>query len=154
MKNLLLLLALSIFIGCNTNDDDEFLSLTISPQLIGIGNLYGNGKENITKQNLVISNSKAWTELMNNMNSVNNETDNFTETEIDFSHFMLLVAFDEIKMSGGYTIEIANVVENLNDLTITIRRLSPKGGVYTVITQPYNIVKVPKTDKRIILNET
>lgn len=153
MKSSLFLLALSIFIGCNNNDDDEFPSLTISPILIGHGDLYGNGKEDITKQNLIISSNKAWTELINKMNSVNNETDNFTETEIDFSHFTLLAVFDEIKMSGGYTIEVTSVVENRNDLTVTIRRLSPKGGVYTVITQPFHIVKIPITDKKIIFNE-
>jgi len=152
MKSLLLLLVLSIFIGCN-NKDDDFLPLTISPILIGDGNLYGNGKENITKQNLIISSNNTWAELTNKMNSANNETDNFTETEIDFSHFILLAAFDEIKMSGGYTIEIISVVENRNNLTVTIRRQAPKGSVYTVITQPYHIVKIPITDKRIIFNE-
>ena len=152
MKNLLFLLVHSIFIGCD-NRDDDFVSLTISPILIGDGNLYGNGKENITKQNLIISSNKAWTELTNKMNSVNKVTDNFTETEIDFSHFILLSAFDEIKMAGGYAIEITSIVENRHDLTVTLRRLAPKGGVYTVITQPYHIVKIPITDKRIIFNE-
>lgn len=152
MKSLLFLLVLSIFIGCD-NKDDDFVSLTISPILIGDGNLYGNGKENLTKQNLIISNNNAWTELMDKMNSANNETANFTETEIDFSHFILLAAFDEIKMSGGYAIEITSIVENRHDLTVTIRRHAPEGVVYTVITQPYYIVKIPTTDKRIIFNE-
>jgi len=53
-------------------------------------------------------------------------------------------------MNGGYTIDITGVVENKNDLTVTIRNLSPNGAVYTVITQPYHIVKIPKTEKRIV----
>jgi len=152
MKSLLFLLVLTIFIGCNKNDD-EFLSLTISPILIGEGNLYGYGEENITKQNLIISSNETWAELMNKMNSTSNETSNFTETEIDFSHFILLAVFDEIKMNGGYTIEIKSVVENPNNLTVTIRRLSPKGVAPGVITQPYHIVKIPKTEKIIFFNE-
>jgi len=152
MKSLLFLFALTIFIGCN-NNDDEFFPLTISTTLIGNGNLYGYGKENITKQNLIISSNKAWSELMNKMNSANNETENFTETEIDFTNFIILAVFDEIKMSGGYTIDITNVVENQNDLTVTIQHLSPNGGVYTVITQPFHIVKIPITKKKIFFNE-
>lgn len=152
MRSLLFLLALSILVGCN-NKDDDFVSLTISPVFIGNGNLFGNGDENITKQNLIISSNKAWTELMNKMNSVNNETDRFIETEIDFSNFILLAVFDEIKMNGGYAIEVTGIVENQNNLTVTIRRLSPKGGAYAVITQPYHIVKIPRTGKRIIFNE-
>ena len=149
MKDLIFLLALTFIVGCNKNDD-EFIPLTISPTLIGHGNLYGNGQEKITKQNLIITSNKAWTELMTKINSANSETDSFIETEIDFSNFILLAVFDEIKMNGGYTIDITGVVENKNDLTVTIRNLSPNGAVYTVITQPYDIVKIPKTEKRIV----
>jgi len=152
MKGLLFILVLTIFIGCIKNDD-EFLSFTISPILIGNGDLGGNGKENITKQKLIISSNETWVELMNKMNSVNYETANFTETEIDFSNFIILAVFDEIKMSGGYTIEITSVVENQNNLTVTIHLLSPKGVAPGVITQPYHIVKIPKTEKIIFFNE-
>ena len=152
MKGLLVILVLTIFIGCIKNDD-EFLSFTISPILIGNGDLGGNGKENITKQKLIISSNETWVELMNKMNSVNYETANFTETEIDFSNFIILAVFDEIKMSGGYTIEITSVVENQNNLTVTIHLLSPKGVAPGVITQPYHIVKIPKTEKIIFFNE-
>ncbi|HAQ19423.1 MAG TPA: hypothetical protein DCR40_09365 [Prolixibacteraceae bacterium] len=66
---------------------------------------------------------------------------------------LFLAAFDEIKMNGVYKIEITGIVENQNDLTTTIRRSSPKGVVDTVITRPYHIVKIPKTEKAIIYNE-
>ena len=153
MKLVLFLLVLTIFIGCKNNDDDEFLPLPISTTRIGNGNLYGYGQENITEQNLIISSNMAWTELMNKMNSVNNETDNFIETEIDFSNFIILAIFDEIKMNGGYTIDIARVVENQNNLTVTIRNLSPNRIAPTVITQPFYIVKIAKTAKTIIFKK-
>jgi hypothetical protein len=153
MKLVLFLLVLTIFIGCKNKDVDEFLPITISTTLVASDNLYGNGKENIKRQNLIISSNNEWTELMNKMNSANNVTDSFTETEIDFSNFIILALFDEIKMNGGYTIEIAGVVENRNDLTVNVRHLSPNGGVYAVITQPYCIVKISKTEKKIIFLE-
>jgi hypothetical protein len=150
MKLLFSLLLISTLSGCNNNDVDEFLPMSISTTLVASDNLYGNGKENIARQNLIIQSNKEWTELMNKMNSANKVTDSFTETEIDFSNFTILALFDEIKMNGGYTIEIAGVVENRNDLTINVCHLSPNGGVYAVITQPYCIVKIPKTEKKII----
>jgi hypothetical protein len=150
MKLLFSLLLISTLSGCNNNDVDEFLPMSISTTLVASDNLYGNGKENIARQNLIIQSNKEWTELMNKMNSANKVTDSFTETEIDFSNLIILALFDEIKMNGGYTIEIAGVVENRNDLTINVCHLSPNGGVYAVITQPYCIVKIPKTEKKII----
>lgn len=69
MKRLTLLLLSLLFISCNKND------LKVGPletTLISKGELYGNGQENITKQNLAISNSADWNELMEKMNSVNN----------------------------------------------------------------------------------
>ena len=149
MKRLLFLFALTIFIGCN-NNDEEFLSLTTSTTLVASGNLYRNGGENITRQNLIIQNNNEWIELMNKMNSVNNVTDNFTGTEFDFSNFIILALFDDIKMYGGYSIEIESVVENRSDLIAIIRHRSPNGIAPTVITQPYVIVKIPKTEKKII----
>lgn len=153
MKLLFSLLLISTLSGCNNNDVDEFLPMSISTTLVASDNLYGNGKENIARQNLIIQSNKEWTELMNKMNSANKVTDSFTETEIDFSNLIILALFDEIKMNGGYTIEIAGVVENRNDLTINVCHLSPNGGVYAVITQPYCIVKIPKTEKKIIFKE-
>ena len=149
MKRFLFLFALTIFIGCN-NNDEEFLPLTTSTTLVASGNLYGNGGENITRQNLIIQNNNEWIELMNKMNSVNNVTDNFTETEFDFSNFTIIALFDDIKMYGGYSIEIESVVENRSDLIAIIRHRSPNGIAPTVITQPYVIVKIPKTEKKII----
>lgn len=150
MKLTFFLLTLAVFFGCNSTVDDAFLPVPIATTLVASGNLYGNGGENIPMQNMIISNNKDWTELMNKLNSVNNVTDNFTETEFDFTNFTIIALFDDIKMLGGYSIEIESVVENPNDLTVTIRHQSPNGIAPTVITQPFFILKIPKTEKRII----
>lgn len=150
MKLMFFLLTLAGFFGCNSTVDDAFLPVQISTTLVASGNLYGNGGENIPMQNMIISNNNDWTELMNKLNSVNNVTDNFTETEFDFTNFTIIALFDDIKMFGGYSIEIESVVENPNDLTVTIRHQSPNGIAPTVITQPFFILKISKTEKRII----
>ncbi|MEI6142230.1 MAG: protease complex subunit PrcB family protein [Mariniphaga sp.] len=104
------------------------------------------------KQNLVIASNLAWTELIGKMNSVNNETRNFTETDIDFSKFIVLAIFDEVKGSGGYSITIKGILENQDNLTVTVLQTSPTGSSLAVMTQPYCIVKIPVTTKKIIFN--
>jgi hypothetical protein len=148
MKKTLLLFIVALFIGCS-GTNLNFQSILISPIQIGVGNLYGNGNEKITKQNLVISNNLAWTELMVKMNSVNNETQNLNETNIDFSKFVVLAIFDEVKVSGGYSISIKGILENQDNLTVTVQHTAPAGYAYAVMTQPYCIVKIPVTTKEI-----
>ena len=151
MKNILFFFTVAFFIGCTENNLD-FQSILISPTQIGAGNLYGNGNEKITKQNLVIATNLAWTELIGKMNSVNNETKNFAETNIDFSKFMVLAIFDEVKGSGGFSISIKEILENQDNLTVTVQQTAPTGSAFAVMTQPYCIVKIPGTTKKIIFN--
>jgi len=151
MKYFLILFALFFLISCNKNDVPPN---ELSKTLIGNGDLHGNGKENIEKQNFIIKSTEAWNQLINQLNSVNNESRNFTETEIDFAKYIVLAVFDEVKMNGGYSIDIIKVEELQNNVVVTILRLSPGSSVYTVITQPFYIVKIPVTEKPIIFRET
>lgn len=111
--------------------------------------LYGNGQENISKQNTVIKNSLDWNELMDKINSVNNVTERFSETNIDFSSYTIIAVFDEIKMNGGHSIDITDVTENDKNIIVTVENLLT-GGMTTVITQPFHIVKIPKRNKPFI----
>ena len=117
--------------------------------MIAKDNLYGNGAERISQQNVVVSNQTAWTQLMNSMNANNNQTNNFTTTTIDFNKFQIIAVFDNIKTAGGYSVDITTVVENQNDIVVTIKHLS-NGGITTVMTQPFHIVKIPRTTKPVI----
>ena len=151
MKNRLFLFTVVLLMGC-AGINVDFQSIAISPTKIGAGNLYGNGNEKITKQNLIISTKMAWSELMGKMNSVNNETHNFAETDIDFSKFIVLALFDEVKGSGGYSLNITGILENQDNVTVAVQSISPTGNVFLVMSQPYCIVKIPNTAKKIIFN--
>ena len=150
-REILILFAFILLMGC-INPINGFQSFAISPVQIGSGNLYGNGNEKITKQNLVVASNLAWTELMARMNSVNNETHTFTETDVDFSKFIVLAIFDEVKGSGGYSISIKGIQENQDNMTVTVQQTAPAGSAFAVMTQPYCIVKIPVTTKKIIFN--
>ena len=84
MKKILILL-LSVFIlSCNSDNTTQREMTNIESTLIAKGNLYGNGAEGIVEQNVVISNQLTWNALIDQMDSVNNVSDGFTETEINF----------------------------------------------------------------------
>ncbi|TDE46673.1 protease complex subunit PrcB family protein [Flavobacterium rhamnosiphilum] len=150
MKPKISILFITIFIGlmtsCSKTDEDlNPLNLTA----IGQNNLFGNGRENIVQQNFTISDSDSWNELLTKMNSVNNNSDGFTETNIDFANFMVIAVFDKVYGNGGHSIDIIKITETENKIIVTIDNVL-KGNATAVMTQPYHIVKIRKTNKLIL----
>ncbi len=149
MKKLLLILVTTIFLSCSNSDSKTSTSdLTLFE--IGSGNLYGNSSEGIIESRLLVTNSVSWNTLMNEMNSVNNVSASFTETTIDFANYDLIVLFDQVRGSGGYTIEASNVNENTSSIVVSVNLQVPTGVVPLVITQPFHIYKIAKTTKPVI----
>lgn len=149
MKSRILGIALVSFLllfSCNNDDDGSQAESAIEFTDIGKDALYGNGKEGIVKGNMIITNQMDWKALMAQMDSVNNTTDKFSETDIDFERFMVLAVFLEVKGSG-WEIEITKVTENKNSVNVSTIE-TPYG--YTVMTQPFHIIKIHKTEKLIL----
>jgi len=117
--------------------------------LIGKGNLYGSGSEGIEKQNLIITSPEEWKDLLNKMNAVNKVSDSFIETDIDFSEYTVIAIFNEIKNSGGHSLNLV-IQETKDEFLVEVLRKSPDGIATSVMTQPYYIVKVPKSELPIV----
>ncbi len=145
---LIFLMGIGLLNSC-TNDVDNFAfqPTEISFTEIGKGALYGNGQEGIPESVLTISNNNEWQNLISQMNAVNNTSDSFTETDINFNEFMIIAIFLEVKPSG-LVVETENVVENENSITISTLETE---GATAVMTQPFSIIKIPKTEKTILL---
>lgn len=79
------------------------------------------------------------------MNSVNNVSNSFTETDINFSEYTIIAVFDEIKGNGGYSLDL-NIISNSENIIVTILDLFSTGNTPDVITQPFYIVKIPNTN--------
>jgi hypothetical protein len=142
MKTFIVSLVLLSIVSCTSNDDD-FEPQTITPILIGEGTNSGTA----VKSNLVITNQADWTQLMNLLTPSN--TNNFTQKNIDFTKFDLLVSIDGVRPSTGYSISISKVVENRSNVTATITSTFGGSG-YTIFSQPFYIVKIPKSNKPIV----
>lgn len=152
MRTILLIFSLIIFLGCNKNDDSiddssvNFESTEITPIEIGKDALYGVGEEGIPQSNLVITNGNDWQTLMNQMNTVNEVTEGFSETDIDFDTYMVLAVFLEVK-NTGWKVEMNSVMENETEVDVAIQELEFENAV---MCQPFHIVKIPVTDKEIV----
>jgi hypothetical protein len=145
MKKCLLILLVVLLAGCVQENGYN----SVTPTIIAKGNLMGNGKEQISKQMIVVSDSLSWNRLVAKMNSINNVSAGFLEKKIDFTQYTVLAIFGDVEGSGGYSIDL-NVFEDNMKVYVEAVYKMPLGSIVSmVITQPYLIVKIPRTDKSI-----
>ena len=115
---------------------------------IAQASLHGNGAEGIDAGLYTIKDKKAWKELLAKMNSVNDETKKFTDTNIDFEKQMVVAVFDRVLGAGGVKINIDKIIEPPGNVQVVVSHKRPQGGFATmVMNQPYHIVVLPKIDK-------
>lgn len=145
-KLLLLILPLFVLTACSNDDNSNATSEEINFSTVGKNALNGNG--NILQSNLVFNNQADWNNFLTQLDEINNVSATFNETEINFTAFTVIAVIDEIKTSGS-EINIVTAVESTNTITI-----SSELTMYstTVISQPFHIIKIPKTNKQIIFN--
>ena len=144
----LIVLLFTLFISCDSGDNNSELTI-IESTLIAKDRLFGNGEEGITPQNIVIANQSNWNDLITQMNSVNNVSDNFSEIDISFSEYNVIAVFDELKGNDGHSIELS-IISNSENIIVSVTNLPSEGNAATVITQPYHIVKIPTSILPII----
>ena len=158
MKNLFLLFVGFIIVSCENNNEPgpttiPFVPVTITPSLVGKGNL--NGSEGVNQQNTIINNESDWNNLKNQIDlyyqlfGINYTEQYFAETTIDFTNYTVIAVFDQVYGNGGHSIDITNITEYENNIVVTVENLLT-GNANSVITQPYHIVKIPKTTKPIV----
>lgn len=146
MKTIILILSVFLATSCNSDDNATTQTTPINFTEIGKGALFGNGLEGIVQSNMIINNTTDWQNLMNQMNSVNNVTDEFSETNIDFNTYIVIVIFLDVK-GNGWVVEISNIEENTSNVMVSKTETE---GDNLVITQPFHIVKIPITSKEIV----
>jgi hypothetical protein len=66
--------------------------------------------------------------------------------ETDFSACFLLVAFQGVEMSGGYSIEMVGIQRSGKRIEVRAKFISPEGGATLGVTSPYQVVRVKKED--------
>lgn len=150
MKKLYFLVLFLVLASCSSENEANTPPQTVTPTLIASGSLYGSGSENIAQQNIVVTNQADWNALINQMDSLNNTSSSFTELNIDFDNYQLLLAFDQVRPTGGFSIAINSIFETSNTIEATVNVTGPGPIATMVITQPFYIVKIPKSTKPVV----
>jgi hypothetical protein len=67
---------------------------------------------------------------------------------VDFSQEMVIIALAGSKPSGGYCIVVERAAGNRRSAAITVRSIgpTPTSALLPVITNPYDVVRVPRRD--------
>ena len=80
-----------------------------------------------------------------------NKVSSTFENAIDFSKEIIVICLDNVRNSGGFSVEIIEVIKEASTTLIKVKFKSPKpmDMVTSVIIQPYHIVKINKTNKKI-----
>lgn len=71
---------------------------------------------------------------------------------INFNDKMVIAVFKGLRSTGGYRIEITEIIERENSVEVFVKEISPlpEDIVTMALTQPYHIVKIERVDKKVI----
>ena len=121
---------------------------------IGQGDLYSYTEDErvFPKQNRLFSFQDEWERFIAMIDAYNsNVTDGFRETEIDFENYQIIAVIDDFHRSGSYIFEIKSIIDYSNRIIVTVlAKNNSKGGASPQMeSQPYYIVKMPKSTKGI-----
>ncbi|MBT4541311.1 protease complex subunit PrcB family protein [Candidatus Woesearchaeota archaeon] len=110
-----------------------------------------NSKGHEEKENYVIKNSLEWNNLLDVVSPLRLYI-NPDLPDINFEEEMVIAVFQGSQPSSGYSIEITKIIEKDNSIEIIVKEKSaPKNQlVLTMVTEPYHIVKVKKSDKEVV----
>jgi hypothetical protein len=103
----------------------------------------------------VIHNREAWVEMWKRIYNANPPDQAMALLpEVDFSREMLIVAALGERPTGGYGIIIDSACEQEKELEVVVRSISRlRCGVTQSLTQPLDIVRLPKSELRVVFRE-
>ena len=151
MKKLLLLLSIILFAACKSHKKTA-QNKAFAYELIAQSTLHGNGAEGFKPGLYKITDKKQWQAFLKKINKVNDESRKFILDNPDFEKYMLVAIFDRILSHGGVKFYIDKVENTPDTIKFITAHQSPQGQMsIQVMNQPYIIVKIKKTDKRLNL---
>ncbi len=134
------LLATVFVLGCSNDDNaTQYVEFTT----IAKGNHYLFYESNPTQINSIFTDSDTWNQFVTSAGS-----EYFSEINIDFSQYEILAMVGE-KQSTATNLNILNIEEHPFHLLVVSE---VKKGDAMIISRPYHIVKIPKTNKAISWN--
>lgn len=141
---LLLIFSISLFLfSCGKGNDGKTVEFdTISK---------GTYSQQAEKEYFVIKDAESFNQLLEKISGSDTE---ITNTDVDFSKEMVIGVFLGEKPTGGYTVEISDVLKQDDYIEFLIKINEPDPGeiVTEAITSPYHIIKINKSDMEFLFN--
>ncbi|QNM86973.1 protease complex subunit PrcB family protein [Polaribacter pectinis] len=143
MKTFITIIFTLLLVGCPNNGEGGFTP-------ISKGNLFGAGEEGFKKENIIISSKEDWKVFLTKVDKTNKVSKTF-ENAIDFNKEKVIVVIDKVRNTGGFSVEVTDVVNEEDQTIIKVKTTGPKPTdmVVTAIMQSYHIIKIKKTNKKI-----
>lgn len=125
-----------------SSDQDKQKEQTISFETIESGT-----QSNITDtRNVVINSQEEWEVLWKE-----HQLESLEVPEIDFTKKTVIGVFSGERSSGGYTIEIDQIVATGKTMTVSALETTPGTSCFVTLslTYPYHLIQIQKTDKAL-----
>ena len=129
-----------------TKDSVPFIPAPIGFTEIAKG--YIAGKQNIPESCTLINNAVEWKDLITQMDLSMNVLAEINEQDIDFENYSVVALFLEVKGSI-WEVQIDEMMEFEHEIQLSTSEIQ---SFLSAISQPYHIVKIPKTEKNLVLN--
>lgn len=144
--SLLLIFSISLFLfllSCGKENGGK----TVAFDTISKG-IYSQQAE---KEYFVVKDTESFNQLLAKISNGDSE---ITNKDVDFSKEMVVGAFLGEKPTGGYTVEISDALKQDKYIEFLIKINEPDPGeiVTEVITSPYHIIKLKKSDMEFMFN--
>jgi len=106
-----------------------------------------SGSENIEEKNKVITSENEWQYFISTLSIPQSRV-----PVIDFSENILIVLIDKVRNTGGFSIDIDKIELEENKLIVKVKHSGPKPTdmVTMSIEQPFQVIKINKTNKEIV----
>jgi len=150
MKSVISIFLVSIVLsGCPDNNNSNKSVQEMTFETIYKDNLYG-GTDIFEPKNFLFNMQDEWKSFLTKLDTENKVSDQF-DTSIDFSKYTVVAIIDELRNTGGFSIEVSKIIDNKEQIMIMVKNLSPQPTdmVTMTINQPFHIIKINKTDKEI-----
>lgn len=147
-KNLFYGVTMILFLGlnsCATTKGGTQENVDVSYTVVKSGMLYGGGSEEIDEGLVIVQSKAEWDAIIKKMNAANQT---ITE-EIDLEKNTVIIYFDKLRGSGGYAVKASKVISDGSKTTLFLNLTSPEGNAIDIMTQPYEIISIAKTDQEI-----
>ncbi|WP_196884907.1 hypothetical protein [Aureivirga sp. CE67] len=148
-KNVLILILSVFFLSCSSDDDDTTSTTPIDSYLIGKGDLSGTGAEGVEFQKRVISDNETWMTLIDKMDSVNDVSSNFSEKDVDFSKYMIIVYIGDVNSSGGGSNYEVSIYSDSQSIFVEMTQ-DISENTTTALSQPFYLAKIDKSEKEVV----